>query len=335
MDLRPCEHEPFLTPREEAGDSLQLVDGKDGGFALGVRVEVRPVVRRAGLHEHPDDNSEESADLWHRAVSSALYDGIEKAQLACSESEAAGMEAKRRQNSRVVGVRLLKLASRPASRRFLQRTGLSSSGYRQRRKKPPLDCVCAGMNESSTEETRMEPPVIDELGTDESGIDEWGEDEADADEEGFYRWGHGKVGSYEFREVVAVEVHLEAFGGEPLFAHPELRQLLFERAIDDDGLRDCCVLPDGMRLIYDKTVDLLMVLWSLRVQTEEWAELYGAPEGQVWGDALRLRPLNTQEEVAASAAALYRLPVERELTKGDESYEFMTSPLPDAEERSR
>jgi hypothetical protein len=126
-------------------------------------------------------------------------------------------------------------------------------------------------------------------------------------------------------EVAAVEVRLEALGGARLFEDPALRGHVFERALFDKGMKACCVLPEGMRLVYAGTVELRPVLRSLKVQTEEYAEIYGAPERRVWRHGFGLHPLSTHRDMVAAAAALLRLPVEQGLAATIGDYPFTIS----------
>ncbi len=122
-----------------------------------------------------------------------------------------------------------------------------------------------------------------------------------------------------------MEVELQALGGRPLFADLALRETVFERALFDRGMKGCCVLPESMRLVYDRSVELMPVLRSLKAQTAEYAEIYGAPERRVWRPGFGLRPLPTPGGLVACAAALLQLAVERGLAERIEHYPFAIS----------
>jgi hypothetical protein len=65
MDLAPCFDEPLLLSGKRAADEFERVDGENGRRVLVVRVKVRPVMRAAGLDEHPDYDPEEPGEFWH------------------------------------------------------------------------------------------------------------------------------------------------------------------------------------------------------------------------------------------------------------------------------
>ncbi len=140
-----------------------------------------------------------------------------------------------------------------------------------------------------------------------------------------WQWRPERRGTLEIGEVAGVEVDLQALGCRPLFADLELRSTMFERALFDHGMKGCCVLPEGMRLVYDRSVELRPVLRSLKVQTEEYAEIYGAPERRVWRPGFGIRPLATPGDLVSSAAELLRLAVERGLAERIEHYPFAIS----------
>lgn len=138
---------------------------------------------------------------------------------------------------------------------------------------------------------------------------------------------------FQFGDSAAVEVLLETLDGEPLFEDSALRECAFERPLFDRGMRGCCLLPDCLRLLYDRTVDLLPVLRSLKIQTGEYAEIYGAPEGRVWQEGFRFRPIATHEDLVASAAALLQAPIERGLAERVGGYESTISAFHDEQGR--
>lgn len=68
MDFGPGLDESLLGARQIAANALDRIESE---HALGIlirRMEVRPVVRSADFHEHSNDDSEESRDLWHRLI---------------------------------------------------------------------------------------------------------------------------------------------------------------------------------------------------------------------------------------------------------------------------
>jgi hypothetical protein len=137
----------------------------------------------------------------------------------------------------------------------------------------------------------------------------------------------------EIGDATGVEVFLQARGGEPFFADLALRETMFERTLFDDGMKGCCVLPEGMRLVYDRTVELWPVLRSLKVQTEEYAEMYGAPQGRVWRRGFGLRRLDEPRDLVERAAVLLSLAVERGLVEKIEHYPFAISGFHDRQGR--
>src|SRR5262245_23256692 len=68
MNLCPGLHEASLADWKVATQALQRVDREHSCVLLVVRVEVRTMVRAAGLDEHPDDDPEESREFWHLAI---------------------------------------------------------------------------------------------------------------------------------------------------------------------------------------------------------------------------------------------------------------------------
>ena len=68
MDLGPCDDQPLLSEGEAPTDTLDGICREDRYATLVVSVEMRPVVRIARLDEHPDDDSEKSADLGHHPI---------------------------------------------------------------------------------------------------------------------------------------------------------------------------------------------------------------------------------------------------------------------------
>lgn len=138
---------------------------------------------------------------------------------------------------------------------------------------------------------------------------------------------------FQYEDAAAVEVLLETEDGAPLFEDSALRECAFERPLFDRGLRGCCLLPDRLRLLYDRTVDLLPVLRSLKIQTEEYAELYGAPEGCVWQAGFRFRLIATHEDLVATASALLQVPIERGLAECVGGYKSTLSAFHDDEGR--
>jgi len=150
----------------------------------------------------------------------------------------------------------------------------------------------------------------------------------------FRTWGGSWTRKFQFGDAVAVEVLLETKNGAPLFADDALRECAFERLLFDRGMRGCCLLPECLRLLYDRTVDLLPVLRSLRIQTAEYAEIYGAPVGSVWQRGFRFRRIASDEDLVAAAAALLQAPVGRGLAECVEGYESAFSAFHDEQGRS-
>jgi hypothetical protein len=75
MDLRPSFHQPPLRPRQVAPQTLDRLDREHGFLVLIDRVEVRPMVWGADLHEHPDDDSEETRQFRHVVIPVASSSG--------------------------------------------------------------------------------------------------------------------------------------------------------------------------------------------------------------------------------------------------------------------
>jgi hypothetical protein len=79
VDLRPCDDQARLAGRETPPNDFDVVDRKYSDTALVIGVEMGPMVWSASLHEHPDNNPEEAADLRQRAYSPShellLYGG--------------------------------------------------------------------------------------------------------------------------------------------------------------------------------------------------------------------------------------------------------------------
>ncbi len=67
MDLRPRLDQPALGLRQAAAETLECLGREYRGVLLIVRVKVRMVMRFACLHEHADDDPEESRELRHTA----------------------------------------------------------------------------------------------------------------------------------------------------------------------------------------------------------------------------------------------------------------------------
>jgi hypothetical protein len=71
VQFSPCLYEPLLGLLQFAADAFDGVDGVNPHLILVVRVKVRPVVWRARLGKHPDDDSIEPSNLGHRLSSHA------------------------------------------------------------------------------------------------------------------------------------------------------------------------------------------------------------------------------------------------------------------------
>jgi len=70
VDLRPCGDEARLPGRKVPADDFNVVNRKYSNIALVIGVEMGPMVWSASLHEHPDNDPKEAADLRQRACSS-------------------------------------------------------------------------------------------------------------------------------------------------------------------------------------------------------------------------------------------------------------------------
>src|SRR5882672_1504442 len=68
VDLGPCLDESLLRLWQASAQVLNRVHGEDSRMFLVVRVEMRSVVLRAGLDEHPDDDPEEPRQLRHECT---------------------------------------------------------------------------------------------------------------------------------------------------------------------------------------------------------------------------------------------------------------------------
>jgi hypothetical protein len=65
MNLHSGFNQALLGLRQSAAEAVERVDREDGGLILIVRVEMRPMMRLAGLDEHANDDSEESREFRH------------------------------------------------------------------------------------------------------------------------------------------------------------------------------------------------------------------------------------------------------------------------------
>ena len=78
MDLSPRLYKPLLRFRETAADAFNRIKREDRPDVLIRRVKVRTVMGSADFHEHPNDDSEESRNLWHAPIvfDCAFRDGL-------------------------------------------------------------------------------------------------------------------------------------------------------------------------------------------------------------------------------------------------------------------
>jgi hypothetical protein len=72
MDFGPGLDESLLSARQIAANTLDRIEREHALGTLVRRMKVRPVVRGADFHEHPNDDSEESRDLRHRVIRDLL-----------------------------------------------------------------------------------------------------------------------------------------------------------------------------------------------------------------------------------------------------------------------
>ncbi len=72
MDFGPGLDESLLGARQIAASALDRIEREHALGILMRRMKVRPVVRGADLHEHSNDDSEESRDLRHRLIRDLL-----------------------------------------------------------------------------------------------------------------------------------------------------------------------------------------------------------------------------------------------------------------------
>jgi len=66
VELSPRLHEPFLGLWEFTANAFNVVDGVNPHQVLVVRVKVRPVMGRARLRKHPDNDPIEPSNFRHR-----------------------------------------------------------------------------------------------------------------------------------------------------------------------------------------------------------------------------------------------------------------------------
>lgn len=66
MDFSPGLDKPLLRPRKSAADAFDGIQREGRQCVLIQRVEMRSMVGRTDLHEHPNDDSEESRQFRHR-----------------------------------------------------------------------------------------------------------------------------------------------------------------------------------------------------------------------------------------------------------------------------
>src|SRR5580693_2221825 len=69
MQLCPGFHEALLLFRQSSCDQIDRVDRIDRDLVLIVGVQMRSTVRSTRLRIHPNDDAEESGDLWHSDLS--------------------------------------------------------------------------------------------------------------------------------------------------------------------------------------------------------------------------------------------------------------------------
>lgn len=68
MQFRPCLYQPPRTPRHLARNQLHRIEPEDPDVIPAIGMKMRQVMRPADLEIHPDDDTEESAQLWHWAI---------------------------------------------------------------------------------------------------------------------------------------------------------------------------------------------------------------------------------------------------------------------------
>jgi hypothetical protein len=68
VQLGPCLHEAPLSQREFTRENIHRVNADNGHLILIISMEMRDVVRRAGLGEHTDYDAEESAEFRHKDI---------------------------------------------------------------------------------------------------------------------------------------------------------------------------------------------------------------------------------------------------------------------------
>src|SRR5437016_976092 len=68
MDFSPRFDEPLLRSRESAADALDRIKSEDRLEVLIRGVKMRPMVWCADFHEHSNNDSEESRNLWRRWI---------------------------------------------------------------------------------------------------------------------------------------------------------------------------------------------------------------------------------------------------------------------------
>jgi hypothetical protein len=64
MQFRPCLDKTALLLRKRPGNEFHGTNREDRSFVLSVSMEMRNVMRHAGLGEHADDDSEKPAEFW-------------------------------------------------------------------------------------------------------------------------------------------------------------------------------------------------------------------------------------------------------------------------------
>src|SRR3990167_4851625 len=76
MDLGPSLNKALLCPRKPAANAFDWVQRERGQCVLIQRMEMRPMVRGADLHEHSNDDSEEPRQFWHGDTLHRRYVGL-------------------------------------------------------------------------------------------------------------------------------------------------------------------------------------------------------------------------------------------------------------------
>ncbi len=71
MQFRPRLDKTTLSTRQVSRNQLDGIDPENTDIVLMIRMKVRRVVRGSDLHEHPNDDPEKPADLWHVRILSA------------------------------------------------------------------------------------------------------------------------------------------------------------------------------------------------------------------------------------------------------------------------